>query len=128
MKILTRQDHIDPLVIKVQKCGSTGCGPGSTQVFMQVARYTKNEFPVWVCSSGHCSDYDEIPNLRKSEDDPYAWIQQNTRKLMNYIEPMKCDAHAEMGPNDAPPRDDWGQEGHLWVLDRAFLKLCQPQA
>lgn len=128
MRPLTRQDHIDPLVIKVQKCGAPGCGPKSIQVLMQVKGYIKQEFPVWVCSSGHCSDYDEIPNLRKPEDDPQAWLQANVRQLMNYVEPMKCDAHAEMGRHDLPPASEWGQEGHLWVLDQGPLKLCQPQA
>lgn len=129
MKPLTRQDHIDPLVQKIQKCGAPGCGSGSIQViFTRPAGYIKNFDPVWVCSSGHCSDYDDIPGLRKPEDDPYAWIKVNTRELMNYIEPMKCDAHAPMGPNDALPHDHWGQKGHLWWLNGSELKLCLPQA
>lgn len=124
---LTRQDHIDPLVQKVQKCHAPGCGPRSIQVlFTRPRGYVKDFDPVWVCSSGHCSDYDEIPNLRRPELDPQAWLEQNARSLMNYIGPMLCDAHAPMSPRDLPADMSWGQDGHLWTLDNS-LKLCLPR-
>jgi hypothetical protein len=127
MRTMTRQDHIDPLVQKIQKCYAPGCGPSSIQVmFTRPAGHIKDFEPVWVCSSGHCSDYDDIPTLRKPEDDPYAWIQKNTRELMNFIEPRKCAAHAPMGLNDVSPYL-WGQDGHLWVSDSEFC-LCLPQS
>jgi hypothetical protein len=128
MRAMTLQDHIDPLVQKIQKCYAPGCGPKSIQVmFTKPAGYIRDFEPVWVCSSGHCSDYEDIPSLRKPEDDPYAWIQKNIRELMNFIEPMKCDEHAAMNPNYVALNLSWGQEGHLWVSE-GELCLCLPQS
>lgn len=123
MRPLTRQDHIDPLVLKVQKCHTPGCRPHGIMVLFQIAGYTKQEFPVWVCSSGHCSDYEDLPNLRKPEDDPYAWLQKNARELMNFIEPRKCVTHEDPDPLE----NAWGQEGHLWSF-HGESKLCLPRA
>ena len=125
MRPMTRQDHIDPLVIKVQKCEAPGCGPGSIQVLFQIAGYTKHEFPVWVCSSGHCSDYDNVPNLRKPEDDPVAWIQANARELSRVLDVKLCSEHEDQDPMG----ETWGMSGHIW-LDGHYqiAKLCLPQA
>ena len=124
----TRHNYI-PLVQKITRCGAQACGPNSVMViFTGPQGAIKNFDAVWVCSSGHCSDYDEIPNLRRPEDDPYAWLQQNARKLMNYVNVMKCDAHAPIGPQAVPPYMDWGQEGHLYNNADGVLTLCLPKS
>jgi hypothetical protein len=67
MRAMTLQDHIDPLVQKIQKCYAPGCGPKSIQVmFTKPAGYIRDFEPVWVCSSGHCSDYEDIPSLEEA--------------------------------------------------------------
>lgn len=132
MRPMTRQDHIDPLVQKIQKCGAAGCGPNSVQViFTRPRGYIVNFDPVWVCSSGHCSDYDEIPNLRTPELDPVEWVKAHAERLVkNSIGVMLCDAHAPMAPGDLPPDMSWGQEGHPWALDTdtgRTLMICLPK-
>jgi hypothetical protein len=48
MRAMTLQDHIDPLVQKIQKCYAPGCGPKSIQVM-----FTK-EGHLWVSEGELC--------------------------------------------------------------------------
>lgn len=121
---MTRQDHIDPLVSKIVKCGSPGCGPSSIQVvFTRPAGYIVDFEPVWVCSSGHCSDYDDIPSLRKPEDCPLTWIQHNAEQVLREIKVELCAAHKSKCPYEWPYADP---NGHLHRYGGS-LKLCLPK-
>lgn len=125
MKPLTRQDHIDPLIQEVHACNSSSCGPRTTMAIFTRPRGPIVDFePVWVCSSGHCSDYDDIPNLRRPELDPVEWIKAHPLRLMESLPVEKCVEHEEPMTHDAR---FWGMDGHLWRSGLSQeLKLCLP--
>lgn len=111
----TRQDHIDPQIRRVVPCGANQMTQrgGDTLVI-----FTNNE---WVCSSGHCSDYKDLPGLRRPELDPVAWIQANLHALSVHLPTELCTVH-EDGDDDR-----WGMDGHLWKDGHEQkLTLCLP--
>ena len=116
MRIKTRQDHIDPQISQVTKCGAPGHSPSNRDTLVIFVNNT------WVCSSGHCDNYDELPYLRAENLDPAAWVLKNAVKVAQMLPVEACRQHEE----DAPPID-WRPYGHLWTdgIDHT-LKLCLP--
>lgn len=117
MKIKIMQEHIDPQISKVQKCGS----PGNHHDTMVI--FSNGE---WVCSSAHVSDYDLIPSLRTPDVDPYAWVIVNAMRVVQTIPTELCFEHED---KDNPDGKNWGQEGHLFYSDRhnQTVRLCLPK-
>lgn len=66
MRFRTRQEHIDPQILKVEKCYAAGHTFAASSKDVMVL-FTNG---AWVCSSGHVGDYDDVPNLRRPELDP----------------------------------------------------------
>jgi hypothetical protein len=117
MRVLTRQDHIDPQVSQVMKCNAHGMAGSHPNILVT---FTNGE---WVCSSGHNSSYDKLPSLRTTQYDSGAWVMANAVKVAKMLPLEACHDHEP----DAKPTN-WMPDGHLWTDgNNAVLKLCMPR-
>lgn len=115
--MMTRQDHIDPLIREVRKCPAHDFDRNHpfTAVF-----FTNNE---WVCSSGHVSSLTKIPALRSPELDPVAWCRVHSDQIAKQLKVEPCFDHNA----DAEPTN-WMPDGHIWLAgNQGDPRLCLPR-
>lgn len=113
MRMLTRQDHIDPRVNRIEKCMAPGHAQGEVVVIFSTGASA--------CSSGHANGYDDIPNLRTTQQDPVAWVKENALEVVKMLPFEVCPDHEE---GTTPI---WIPDGHIWTDGHEHvLKLCMP--
>lgn len=76
----------------------------------------------WVCSSGHVSDYDKIPVLRRPDLDNVEWMKKNYERVAREIPVKTCADHSP-----GAKLTNWGWDGHLWRDNLITLSLCLPR-
>lgn len=116
---MTRQDHIDPQVSEVRPCGAAMIHQRGTDMMVI---FTNGE---WVCSSGHVSDYDKLPTLRRPELDVKLWVKEHHERIARELPVKACPQHAA----DAK-WTNWGHEGHIWFEEMnsiGVMTICLPQ-
>lgn len=118
---LTRQDHIDRQIRAVGPCMAHRMHRSGEVVVI----FANDE---WVCSSGHVSEYDNLPGLRTPERDPLEWVKENAFKLAQALPVAPCSAHSAHY-SEIAYEADWGLAGHLYVTGHERkLTLCLPLA